>query len=212
MKDNLCKGKLIKWKDDQGFGFIQSTEGSQEIYIHILEIKDATRRPKVGDTIYYYVTGEGGKINAYSAFILGARSKTVVNRVNNKSTSDNSKQYPLPILEVLLLSILPLVGSIHFFSITNNILPLILYPSISLLTYFSYANDKSCAKRGDRRIPEKTLHFLELACGWPGGFIAQRLLHHKSSKRSYQAEFWAIVGFHLVFWLVWLLFGRALFR
>jgi len=46
------------------------------------------------------------------------------------------------------------------------------------------------------RIPEATLHFLELIGGWPGAFVAQRRLRHKCSKRSYQAVFWLVVGIY----------------
>jgi uncharacterized membrane protein YsdA (DUF1294 family) len=85
----------------------------------------------------------------------------------------------------VLLSILPLVGAIHFFVTTRYPLPFILYPVMSVLTYALYANDKSRAKRGKWRIPEKSLHLCELAGGWLGGFIAQRRLHHKNTKKSY---------------------------
>lgn len=37
------------------------------------------------------------------------------------------------------------------------------------------------------------LHLLELLGGWPGAFLAQRRLHHKCSKGSYQFVFWLIV-------------------
>jgi uncharacterized membrane protein YsdA (DUF1294 family) len=59
-------------------------------------------------------------------------------------------------------------------------------------------------------VSEKTLHLCELMGGWLGAFIAQQKLHHKSSKLSYQVVFWAIAIIHIVFWLDWLLFNRAL--
>ncbi|NJO76846.1 MAG: DUF1294 domain-containing protein [Leptolyngbyaceae cyanobacterium RM1_406_9] len=117
---------------------------------------------------------------------------------------------PFPVLETLLLSILPLVGSLHFAWTTANPLPLILYPVISLLTFALYADDKYRAKQGSWRTPEKTLHLCELAGGWLGGFVAQRRLHHKNSKESYQFEFWVIVALHYVAWLGWLLFGKLI--
>ena len=45
MKSVLVSGKLIKWKDEKGFGFIRPTDGSVEVFLHISEIKDSTRRP-----------------------------------------------------------------------------------------------------------------------------------------------------------------------
>ena len=211
MKLGVGRGQLTKWKDDRGFGFIQPVDGSQEIFLHISELKDATRRPQVGDTIYYHVVADqDGKLSACNAFILGARSKPTTSSLNNKATSKAASTSPFPVLEVLLLSILPLVGAIHFAWTTFNPLPLILYPAMSLLTFALYADDKSRAKRGDWRTSEKTLHLCELAGGWLGGFVAQRRLRHKSSKESYQAVFWAIVAIHYIVWLTWLFLGKSI--
>jgi uncharacterized membrane protein YsdA (DUF1294 family) len=59
--------------------------------------------------------------------------------------------------------------------------------------FFVYAIDKSAARRGAWRTPEKTLHGLALAGGWPGALVAQRVLHHKSSKATFRTVFWATV-------------------
>jgi len=71
--------------------------------------------------------------------------------------------------------------------------------TISLLTYAVYGADKDSAqdKRSDWRAPERLLHGLELAGGWPGAYLAQLRLRHKSSKASYQIVFWLIVSLHL---------------
>ena len=203
MDSNIQNGKLIRWKDDRGFGFIQPNHDSQEVFLHISEIKDSTRRPKENDTIYYYVTvGEDGKIRACNAFILGARSKST-----SRSSAIDTKTRPglsFPIIEVLLLSMFPLFSAIHFTWKTRNPLFLVLYPSMSLATYVLYAKDKHAAKRDSWRIPERTLHLCEFAGGWVGGFIAQRTLRHKSKKESYQAVFWAIVFIHYIVWTFWL--------
>ena len=74
MQSGLRSGKLTKWKDERGFGFIQPVDGSQEVFLHISEVKDATRRPQENDTIYYQcIVDSDGKVRAYNAFILGAR-------------------------------------------------------------------------------------------------------------------------------------------
>ena len=68
--------------------------------------------------------------------------------------------------------------------------------AISVFTFFIYRSDKQRAEAGEWRIPEFTLHFAELAGGWPGAFLAQRAVRHKISKVSYQIVFWAIVLIH----------------
>lgn len=202
MKSGLRRGQLIKWKDERGFGFIQPVDGSKEVFLHISALKDSNRRPQVGDTIYYDLVTEDGKVRASNAFILGARNKPASSSLSQKAASNAVSTFPT--LEVLLLSVLPLVGTILFARKTASLVPLILYPAMSFLTFVLYADDKTHAQRGNWRTSEKALHLCELMGGWMGGFIAQRQLHHKSRKAEYQRVFWVIVIIHQIVWLAWL--------
>lgn len=65
--------------------------------------------------------------------------------------------------------------------------------AMSLAAYVAYWIDKSAAVRGDWRIKESTLHLFEVLGGWPGALLAQRRLHHKNRKVSYQIEFFLLV-------------------
>lgn len=78
------------------------------------------------------------------------------------------------------------------------------YFTLSLLSFAAYAIDKSAARKGTWRISENNLHVLDFLGGWPGGFIAQRLLRHKTSKASFQRIYWVTVVLHcaLVGWLL----------
>lgn len=78
----------------------------------------------------------------------------------------------------------------------------------SLIAAILHAADKSRARRGARRIPERTLHLAELVGGWPGALLARRMLRHKTSKRSYRLAFAAIVVAHAMLWaaVTWLFF------
>ena len=64
---------------------------------------------------------------------------------------------------------------------------------VSLFTFMAYRSDKRRAEAGEWRIPESMLHMAELAGGWPGAFLAQRMFRHKTAKISYQVQFWIIV-------------------
>jgi len=87
--------------------------------------------------------------------------------------------------------------------------------AVSMVTYAVYAADKDSAadKTSRWRAPELLLHAFELAGGWPGAFLAQRQLRHKSSKISYQIVFWLIVAAHVYvatdFQLGWRIARRA---
>lgn len=80
----------------------------------------------------------------------------------------------------------------------------IAYALMSVVAFGFYAVDKSRAGIGKRRIPEATLHLLELLFGWPGALAGQQLLRHKTRKLSYQVVFWLIVILHVGAWGWWL--------
>ena len=77
------------------------------------------------------------------------------------------------------------------------------YIVLSLITFFVFGWDKRQARKQKRRIPESTLHIMELVGGWPGSLLGQRVFHHKTRKRSYQVVFWLIVVLHAGFWCWW---------
>ena len=72
-----------------------------------------------------------------------------------------------------------------------------LYAVASAACFIAYALDKWAARQGRRRTPERTLLLLGLAGGGPGGFAAQQLLRHKSSKTSFLIKFWLTVVLNL---------------
>jgi uncharacterized membrane protein YsdA (DUF1294 family) len=62
---------------------------------------------------------------------------------------------------------------------------LAIYAVMSFLTFIIYYVDKRAATLHQRRISERTLWLLGLFCGWPGAYLGQQLLAHKSSKKSF---------------------------
>ncbi|CAL61054.1 conserved hypothetical protein; putative exported protein [Herminiimonas arsenicoxydans] len=84
------------------------------------------------------------------------------------------------------------------------------YITLSVLAFAAYAIDKAAARKGEWRISESNLHLLDLLGGWPGGWLAQKFLRHKSGKRSFQRIYWITVVLHCCA-LAWLLspYGSA---
>ncbi|WP_305824595.1 DUF1294 domain-containing protein [Massilia brevitalea] len=76
------------------------------------------------------------------------------------------------------------------------------YAVTSLSCFVAYAIDKSAARKGGWRTPERTLLLLGLVGGWPGGLLAQQWLRHKSAKRSFRTMFWATVAANVAGFLV----------
>ncbi|RSK46512.1 DUF1294 domain-containing protein [Hymenobacter perfusus] len=58
----------------------------------------------------------------------------------------------------------------------------------NLLCFLLFALDKRKAQRGQRRIPERTLHLATLPGAALGAWAAILLLHHKNRK----AAFWSV--------------------
>lgn len=68
----MNKGLLKSWNDDKGFGFIKSTTLQHDTFIHISSLKHMSRKPKVGDIIYFEVATEpNGKTKAVNCRIEG---------------------------------------------------------------------------------------------------------------------------------------------
>lgn len=95
----------------------------------------------------------------------------------------------------------------------NGMLPrdvLMLYAINSLLTVIVYHRDKYAAQRGRWRTPERTLHWLALAGGWPGAIFAQHWFRHKSAKKHFRRWFWVTVLANLFVLVVFIWRGDVL--
>ena len=79
----------------------------------------------------------------------------------------------------------------------------------SLLEIMFYREDKRLAERQEWRIPEATLHFWELFCGWPGALFAQACFRHKWKKLSFMIVFWLCVILNVVA-VAWIVFPEQM--
>lgn len=74
---------------------------------------------------------------------------------------------------------------------------LLLVAAASTAAVVAYAVDKRRAGTDARRIPERTLHLLALAGGWPGAIYAQQRFRHKTQKVRFRVVFWCTVALHV---------------
>ncbi len=49
------QGKLCKWNDDRGFGFIAPTHGEQEIFVHISSFPKDNQRPQINEPLSFEI-------------------------------------------------------------------------------------------------------------------------------------------------------------
>jgi uncharacterized membrane protein YsdA (DUF1294 family)/cold shock CspA family protein len=185
------QGRITTWKDDKGFGFITPNGGGEQVFVHISSLS-SRRRPEGNELVTYELAMDGkGRSQAKSVAFVG---KTFARAATAKRSS-------LPVLFTIffLLFILAVVFSGRLPAVV-----LALYGAASAVTFLVYAFDKSAASRNAWRTQENTLHVLALMGGWPGAMAAQRLLRHKSAKKSFQISFWGTVVLNcgLLGWLL----------
>ncbi|WP_417910635.1 cold shock domain-containing protein [Candidatus Electronema sp. PJ] len=52
MDHRFYEGKLVRWDDEKGFGFIQSNNRGHDIFLHISALQNRSRRPVIGDVVF----------------------------------------------------------------------------------------------------------------------------------------------------------------
>lgn len=68
------EGKLDKWNDDRGFGFITPARGGEPVFVHISAFPRDGRRPQIGEALTFEVEPAGdGKKRAINVARPGAR-------------------------------------------------------------------------------------------------------------------------------------------
>ena len=187
-----AKGKITSWNDEKGFGFITPYADGKRVFIHIKAFSNRNRRPEINQVVTYTLSADKqGRPCAIKATLAG-------DRLPEKTARKNSS---LPVIIAAFFLAIVIIAAL---AAKIPALILGLYLAASLITFIIYALDKSAARQGSSRIPEKFLHLLSLAGGWPGALIAQQKLRHKTRKQSFRSVFWATVFFNCGTF-VWLL-------
>ena len=173
------QGRLVEWNDARGYGFVVSDGKNERVFVHITAFPNGSRRPVRGDKITYTMARDGkGRPRAADIRFVNAGAR-------NAFAFIFSKAFAVCLFFAFLIGA-ALLGRIHF------AIPAA-YAIASLVAYAAYAVDKSAARNNKRRISEKLLHILELVGGWPGAWLAQGRLRHKSRKTSFRIVFWLMV-------------------
>ena len=175
------KGTITNWNDERGYGFIEPDAGGRDVFVHISAFDSSIRgSPESRRVVFEKGRDARGRTRAENVRFTKQRM-----RLSQLLNLDN-----LGIAAaVLFLGFLALAAFSERFQVTVPAF----YLLASLLLFGVYAWDKSAARNDRWRTPEKTLHLLALAGGWPGALVAQKLFRHKSRKRSFQVIFWLTV-------------------
>jgi len=189
------EGIIKSWNEDRAFGFIEPSQGGQEIFVHITAFPARTGRPSLNQRVSFELelNAEGKKRARNVQLVRPAR--TPRSRTPNPATTWGGATLFLIPLFLVLYSALAILWQVP--TIVGAV-----YGALSALTFISYAMDKSAAQAGHWRTQESTLHLLALLGGWPGAILAQQWLRHKSTKASFRAAFWGTVVLNIAGFVV----------
>jgi uncharacterized membrane protein YsdA (DUF1294 family)/cold shock CspA family protein len=179
------QGKIAKWNDERGFGFISSFEGHDSVFVHISSFRPSDRRPSVNEEVSYTLAFDSqGRPQANDVRFIVARSTAWPTRQIPRSGGTAQITFAMSFL--FALAALSVLGWLEMSWLA-------LYYVASMITYGSYSRDKKAAQNVGWRTPEATLHVMSLVGGWPGALIAQVHLRHKTRKPSFLVGYWFTV-------------------
>ncbi|MBD8871167.1 DUF1294 domain-containing protein [Nocardioides donggukensis] len=171
------QGTVAEWNDGRGFGFITPAGGGPRVFVHVSEFPRG-QRPTTSDRVTYAVRHDD-------------RNRRRAHDVRYVKRSGSVRPALLTAILGAALFAAVATGLVLLGRLPISVLPA--YGVLSLLSYTSYGSDKAAARRGSRRIPESTLHLLDLLGGWPGGLVARQAYRHKTRKQPFRTFFWGTV-------------------
>ena len=146
-------GKLVRWDDEKGFGFIAPKNGGTEIFAHVSEFQTKHPRP-TGHEAVTYLTGRDSEGRKCAVKIL----------YEGESQRILKRQRPGTIGIGIAIAFFGLLVFMTEFGRLNFLVPVI-YVCMSLLSFINYTLDKSAAQEGRWRVQESKLHNIDLFCG-----------------------------------------------
>lgn len=198
---NRQQGRITKWQDDKGFGFIE-TEAGESLFFHVSEFK-APRRPIIHEPVVFSIgQDKQGRLQAKQVQELSfvqqqmADKNSQIRQRNAKKSQQadfeagQKKRLLLGVAFYAVLVLLVVMGDLSW-------LVLAWYVLLGVITYLTYAKDKAAAQGGAWRTPESTLHLLSVLGGWVGAMVAQTYLRHKSQKPDFRLSFYLTVVINL---------------
>lgn len=215
------QGTVVRWDAQRAFGFIRSPDTAAEIFFHRRDYSE-NRAPTEGMSVTFeeiHVGGKGPRAlsvtptpNTIEAPPLVVADKAAEILPRSEPASRSTPLHIKKREERLYWTALGLMGLwllLWLIGIGLGRYPWVILTGVIMLnlaTFYVYWRDKEAAVQGGWRASENQLHGLAVLGGWPGAWFAQQILRHKSSKKAFQAVYWATVALNLLAmlgWLVW---------
>ena len=112
------KGRIIKWDDEKGFGFIKVPDNAENIFVHASSFVDKRLRPAVGDEVTFEVKQSHRGLEAKKVCYPNQPSQLLTtpnlprNHRNNTRPSSSISSFLLKL--IILVSLI--IGSYYFYT------------------------------------------------------------------------------------------------
>jgi len=166
------QGYIIHFNEEKGYGFIDSDEYEENIFVHISEVTNAESLEQ-GQEVEFQIEKTAKGLSAVSV----------------KAGAKQHSPY-------LIFGIVSLLMTLAIFTYATQQLQILLayLLAINISTFLLYGYDKFVSKGERLRVPELNLQALALLGGSPAALLAQRFFRHKTIKESFQIIYWIIVA------------------
>lgn len=100
------QGKITKWIDDKGFGFITQNDSNEQVFVHVSGFEKGQQRPNIGENVSYEVANDVKKgLQAYNVTYLNRKSVLKSERIVRASRSGIKLSTLAKVVVLLLIGI-----------------------------------------------------------------------------------------------------------
>src|SRR5215204_2899375 len=137
------QGKIAKWNDERGFGFISSSKRGDSVFFHISSLARSDRRPSENEAVSYTLAFDShGRPQANDVRFIVDPSRASAMRQIPRSGIAVPIAFAMSFL--IALAALAAIGWLEMSWLA-------LYYGASIITYGCYSRDKTAAQNAGRR-------------------------------------------------------------
>lgn len=196
-------GTIANFDNERKFGFIQFDNKNRQIFFHVSRFK-AGRNPNIGEQVLFDIgqdkQGRPVAINIQEAqFVAQKQQERKQKQQAYKAYQERQEQKHgqlnllcgVSVVYLLILAIVLLMSGL-------SLKLLGVYFIMGIVSFFIYYQDKIKAQNNEWRIPENTLHTIDVLGGWIGATFAHKLLNHKATKADFRVVFYITVALNII--------------
>ena len=141
MKGKMNKGELISWNESKGYGFIRCDRTLNNIFLHISTLRNMSRKPKMGDLIYFETEQQkDGKTAAKNCRIEGVAANK--QHTSKRKNQPKNNRFKIAIIKLLFIMAIVSLAYKYYIQYTSSTVEPIGVPQI-LSSSSSYNSAKT---------------------------------------------------------------------